>query len=374
MNHLEQETDALYLREALDLARNGDAQASPNPLVGAVLVRDGQVVGRGFHTWAGVKHGEILALEEAGVRARGATLYINLEPCCHQGRTGPCTAALIEAGVARVVAALEDPNPLVAGDGLRQLRAAGIQAEIAAAFSTEAEKLNEAFVHFMRSRLPLVTLKTALTLDGKIAAPDDNRGWITSEKARAHVQLLRHRSDAMLTGIGTVLADDCLLTDRSGLPRSRPLLRIVLDSRLRLPLDSQMVRSAAGDVLVVGTSAAPADRRKALEGRGVRVLILDGRDGRSDLRAAIEAVAQQQYLSVLIEAGAKVNWAALETGVADKVFFYYAPKILGGLESLSMAGGVGRRRRADAIRIDRTELHRIAPDEFAVEGYIVKEG
>ena len=374
MNAAEQETDARYLREALDLARKGDAQASPNPLVGAVLVRDGQAVGRGFHTWAGVKHGEILALEEAGERARGATLYINLEPCCHEGRTGPCTAALIQAGVARVVAALEDPNPLVAGEGMRQLRAAGIRAEIATAFSAEAAKLNEAFVHFMRTRLPLVTLKTALTLDGKIAAPDDNRGWITSEKARAHVQQLRHDSDAMLTGIGTVLADDCLLTDRSGLPRSRPLLRIVLDSRLRLPLDSQMVRSAAGDVLVVGTSAAPAERRKALEGRGVRVLILDGRDGRSDLRAAIEAVAQQQYLSVLIEAGAKVNWAALETGVADKVFFYYAPKILGGLDSLSMAGGVGRRRRADAIRINRTELHRIAPDEFAVEGYIVKEG
>ena len=374
MSDLEQDVDTRYLREALDLARKGEAQASPNPLVGAVLVHDGQVVGRGFHTWAGVKHAEILALEEAGERARGATLYINLEPCCHQGRTGPCTAALIQAGVARVVAALEDPNPLVAGHGMRQLRAAGIRAEIDAAFSTEAAKLNEPFVHFMRMRLPLVTLKTALTLDGKIAAPDDNRGWITSDKARADVQQLRHHSDAILTGIGTVLADDCLLTDRTGLPRSRPLLRIVLDSRLRLPLNSQMVRSAAGDVLVVGTSAAPAERRNALESRGVRVLILDGRDGRSDLRAAIEAVAQQQYLSVLIEAGAKVNWAALETGVADKVFFYYAPKILGGLESLSMAGGVGRRRRADAIRIHRTELHRIAPDEFAVEGYIVKEG
>jgi diaminohydroxyphosphoribosylaminopyrimidine deaminase/5-amino-6-(5-phosphoribosylamino)uracil reductase len=374
MNTAEQETDARYLREALDLARQGYAQTSPNPLVGAVLVRDGQVVGRGFHTWAGVKHGEILALEEAGERARGATLYINLEPCCHQGRTGPCSAALIAAGVTRVVAALEDPNPLVAGEGMRQLRAAGIRAEMSPAFSAEAEKLNEAFVHFMRTRLPLVTLKTALTLDGKIAAPDDNRGWITSEKARAHVQQLRHLADAILTGIGTVLADDCHLTDRTGLPRSRPLLRIVLDSRLRLPLDSQMVRGAQGDVLAVGTSAAPAERRKALESRGVRVLILDGRDGRSDLRAAIEAVAHEQYLSVLIEAGAKVNWAALETGVADKIFFYYAPKILGGSESLSMAGGVGRRRRADAIRVHRTELHRIAPDEFAVEGYVVKEG
>ena len=373
MSDLQQDIDARYLREALDLARKGVAQASPNPMVGAVLVRDGAPVGRGFHTWTGVKHAEIVALEEAGDRARGATLYINLEPCCHQGRTGPCTAALIAAGVARVVAALEDPNPLVAGEGIRQLRAAGVEAEIAPAFTAEAEKLNEAFAHFMRTRLPLVTLKTALTLDGKIAAPDDNRGWITSDKARAHVQQLRHESDVMLTGIGTVLADDCLLTDRTGLPRSRPLLRVVLDSRLRLPLDSQMVRSSAADVLVIATSAAPAERRKALESRSVEVLILDGRDGRSDLRAAIEAIAQRRYLSVLIEAGAKVNWAALETGVADKIFFYYAPKILGGLESLSMAGGAGRRRRADAIRVRRTELHRITPDEFAVEGYILKE-
>jgi diaminohydroxyphosphoribosylaminopyrimidine deaminase/5-amino-6-(5-phosphoribosylamino)uracil reductase len=373
MSDHQHDSDAGYLRDALDLARQGGAQASPNPLVGAVLVREGQVVGRGFHTWAGVKHAEILALDEAGEQARGATLYINLEPCSHQGRTGPCAAAVIQAGVARVVAALEDPNPLVAGKGLRQLRAAGIEVQVAGEFSAEAEKLNEAFVHFMRTRLPLITLKTALTLDGKIAAPDDNRGWITSEKARAHVQRLRHDSDAILTGIGTVLADDCLLTDRTGLPRSRPLLRIVLDSRLRLPLDSQMVASAAGDLLVVGTSAAPDARRQALENRGARVLILDGRDGRADLRGAIEAVAQQQYLSVLIEAGAKVNWAALETSVADKIFFYYAPKILGGLESLSMAGGVGRRRRADAIRVHRTELHRLAPDEFAVEGYIVKE-
>jgi diaminohydroxyphosphoribosylaminopyrimidine deaminase/5-amino-6-(5-phosphoribosylamino)uracil reductase len=373
MSDRRQDADAGFLREALDLAREGRAQASPNPLVGAVLVRDGQVVGRGFHTWAGVKHAEILALEQAGEQARGATLYINLEPCCHQGRSGPCTAALIQAGVARVEAALEDPNPLVAGEGLRQLRAAGIQVGIAGEFSAEAERLNEAFVHFMRTRMPLVTLKTALTLDGKIAAPDDNRGWITSEKARAHVQQLRHDSDAILTGIGTVLADDCLLTDRTGLPRSRPLLRIVLDSRLRLPLDSKMVRGAAQDVLAIGTSAAAADRRKALEKRGIQILILDGRDGRSDLRGAIEAVAQQRYLSVLIEAGAKVNWAALETGVADKIFFYYAPKILGGLESLSMAGGVGRRRRADAIRVDRTQLHSIAPDEFVLEGYVVKE-
>jgi diaminohydroxyphosphoribosylaminopyrimidine deaminase/5-amino-6-(5-phosphoribosylamino)uracil reductase len=371
--HRQETEDARYLREVLVLARQGSGRSSPNPLVGAILVRDGQVVGRGFHSWAGVKHAEILALEQAGQQARGATLYINLEPCSHQGRTPPCSNALIQAGVARVVAALEDPNPLVSGEGFRHLRAAGIETEIAVAFSAEAEKLNEAFVHFMRTHLPLVTLKTALTLDGKIAAPDDNRGWITSDLARAHVQQLRHLSDAILTGIGTVLADDCLLTDRTGLPRSRPLLRIVLDSRLRLPLDSKMVCSAHEDVLVIGTSAASADRRKSLENRGVRVRILDGGDGRADLRAAIESVARERYLSLLIEAGAKVNWAALEAGAVDKVFFYYAPKILGGLESLSMAGGIGRRRRADAIRVENTELHQIAPDEFALEGYIVKE-
>src|SRR5437867_4842099 len=247
---------AEHMREALDLARQGHAQTSPNPLVGAVVVRDGEVVGRGFHTWAGRKHAEIVALEQAGDRARGATLYLNLEPCCHTGRTGPCTDPIIAAGVKKVVAAMQDPNPLVAGDGFRKLRAAGIEVEVASEFTAEAEKLNEPFVHFMRTRRPLVTLKTALTLDGKIAAPDDNVGWITSEQARAHVQHLRHASDAILTGIGTVLADNCLLTDRTGLPRSRPLLRIVLDSLLRLPLDSKMLQSARDDLVVVGTSAA----------------------------------------------------------------------------------------------------------------------
>src|SRR6266545_1324915 len=236
-----------HLREALELARRGRAQASPNPLVGAVLVRDGKVVGRGYHTWAGVKHAEILALEEAGERARGATLFINLEPCSHQGRTAPCADALIRAGVSHVVAAIEDPNPLVAGEGFRRLRDAGVQVELAREFSAEAVKLNEPFIHFMRTGRPLVTLKTAVTLDGKIAAPDDNEGWITSERARAHVQQLRHDSDAILTGIGTALADNPMLTDRTGLPRSRPLLRIVLDSQLRLPVDRKLVRECRDD-------------------------------------------------------------------------------------------------------------------------------
>lgn len=362
-----------YLREAIDLARQGRGQVSPNPLVGAVLVREEGIVGQGFHTYAGVKHAEIQALDQAGEKARGATLYINLEPCCHQGRTPPCVDALIQAGVRRVVAAMQDPNPLVAGEGFRRLRSAGVEVEISREHAAEAEKLNEAFAHFMRAKRPLVTLKAAMTLDGKIAAPDDNRGWITSERARAHVQQLRHEADAILTGIGTVLADDCLLTDRTGLPRSRPLLRLVLDSRLRIPLDSKMVRSAQEDLVVVGTSAASEERRLALERARVRVLIFDGPRGRADLVRTIEWLGEHKYLSLMIEAGSKVNWSALESGLVDKIFFYYAPKILGGTQSLPIAGGIGRRRRADAIKLRNIELHAVAPDEFAVEGYICSQ-
>jgi diaminohydroxyphosphoribosylaminopyrimidine deaminase/5-amino-6-(5-phosphoribosylamino)uracil reductase len=358
------------MREALDLARKGRALASPNPMVGAVLERDGEVVGRGYHTWAGVLHAEALALAEAGEKARGATLYVSLEPCAHQGRTPPCADALIAAGVARVVAPLADANPLVAGQGFEKLRQAGIVVVLAGEFAAEAGKLNEPFQHFMRTGKPLVTLKTAITLDGKISAPDDNRGWITSERARAHVQELRHDHDAILTGIGTVLADDCLLTDRTGLPRSRPLLRIVVDSQLRLPLDSQMARSAQGDVAVITTSASSTARRALLQSRGIQVLVLDGPGGRADLRGAVDWLARERYLSLMIEAGSKVNWSALESGIVDRIFFYYGPKILGGLEALPLAGGIGRRRRADAIQIHGVTIHPIPPDEFAVEGYL----
>lgn len=359
-----------YMTEALALARLGRALASPNPMVGAVVVRDGEIVGRGFHTYGGLRHAEVIALEDAGDRARGATVYVSLEPCSHEGRTPPCADALIAAGVARVVAAIEDPNPRVSGEGLRRLRQAGIEVEIAREFTAEAEKLNEPFAHFMRTGLPLVTLKTAITLDGKISAPDDNRGWITSERARAHVQQLRHDHDAILTGIGTVLADDCLLTDRTELPRSRPLLRIVMDSQLRLPLDSKMARSAAKDVVVVTTSASSPRRRQEMEAHGIEVLTMDGPGGRADLSGLVRWLARKQYLSLMIEAGSKLNWTALESGCVDRIFFYYGPKILGGLEALPLAGGIGRRRRSDAIRIHNVTIHSIPPDEFAVEGYL----
>ena len=364
--------DAEFLGQAMEEARRGRGETSPNPAVGAVLVQGAEVVGRGHHTWAGVKHAETLALEQAGEWARGATLYVTLEPCSHNGRTGPCADALIAAGVRRVVAAMEDPNPLVSGQGLKRLRAAGIEVTIDPAFTEEASALNEPFVHYMRTGRPLVTIKAALTLDGKIAAPVDNTGWLTSESARAHVQELRHQADAILTGIGTVLSDDCLLTDRTAKSRSRPLLRIVLDSQLRLPLTSRIVESCAGDVMVVTTTLASAERRRALEDRGVRVLIADAPGGRTDISQVVAALAKERYLSLMIEGGSKVNWAALETAVADKIYFYYAPKILGGLQSLPVAGGTGRSRRSDAIQFHDVTLHAITREEFAVEAWLVK--
>ena len=367
-----------HLKEALELAALGVGRVSPNPAVGAVIVKDGTVVGAGYHTWAGVKHAEILALEEAGDRARGATMYVTLEPCSHHGRTAPCVDALIAAGIRKVVAALQDPNPQVRGSGFAKLVQAGIEVEIDSSYAPQSEALNEAFVHFMKCRRPLVTVIAALTLDGKIAAPDDGTagftpGWITSEDARKHVQTIRHNSDAILTGIGTVLADDCMLTDRTGEERSRPLLRIVLDSLLRLPPESRMVASCHNDVMVVTTSAASAERRKRLEEKGVRVEVFEDADGRVDLRAVTELLAREKYISLMIEAGSRVNWTALETGVADKIYFYYAPKVLGGTNSVPVAGGPGRRRRTDAIAFERVQLHQITKNEFAVEGWLPRE-
>ncbi len=367
-----------FMQEALALARRGRGATSPNPAVGSVVVQDEKVVGRGFHTWEAVKHAEVLALEEAGDAARGATLYVTLEPCSHEGRTGPCADAVIAAGITKVVAAMEDPNPQVKGSGFEKLRAAGIEVEIESAATVQAEALNEAYVHCMRTGKPLVTLKAAVTLDGKIAGPDDGTpgytpGWITSETARAHVQTIRHQHDAILTGIGTVLADDCMLTDRTGEPRSRPLLRVIADSQLRLPLDSKLVKSCQNDVLVVTTTAGSEERRRRLEDAGVRVEVAERKDGRVSLPGVVEILARQKYLSLMLEGGSRINWSALESGVADKILIYYAPKILGGTESLPVAGGVGRRHRMDAIRFHGVKLHLVGEDEFAVEAWVTPD-
>jgi len=381
--HTSLENDLVLLQRALELARRSFGLASPNPCVGAVLVdASGNVVGEGFHTYEGVKHAEVLAIEQAGERARGATLYINLEPCSHQGRTGPCADAVIAAGIKRVVASTTDPNPAVGGRGFARLRQAGVQIA-SGILDEEARPLNDAFAKYIRYRLPLVTLKAGMTLDGKIAPPPEDLssaptlgaggptgGWITSDEARAHVQQLRHQHDAILVGVGTVVADNPLLTDRSGLPRRRPLLRVILDSRLRIPLDSRVVQTAKHDVLVF-CSLAEEKRKQQLQDHGIQVeqVATAGMDGRPDLHAICRFLAEREITSVMIEGGALVNWEALASDLVDKLFLYYAPKILAGTGSVPFAAGPGFRRMSEAAHLKWFRLHRFGED-FAVEGYL----
>ncbi len=376
-------TDELFLRRALELARQGIGLTSPNPCVGAVIVDDsGNVLGEGFHTYGGVKHAEVLALEQAGEKARGATLYLNLEPCSHQGRTGPCCDAIIAAGIRRVVASMQDPNPLVSGKGFERLRNAGI-AVASGILEEEAKPLNEAFAKYIRHHRPLVTLKAAMTLDGKIAPPPSESrnptalgsggvtgGWITSEPARAHVQQLRHQNDAIMVGVGTIIADDPLLTDRSGRPRRRPLLRVIVDSRLRLPLDSRVVKTADNDVLVLCSFAEEKRKKQLLEhGICVEQIPVTTGDGRPDMAGIVRRLGEMEITGLLIEGGATINGAALDSGIVDKVFLYYAPKILAGTGSVPFAAGSGFTRMSDAAYVQGIKLHRFGED-FAVEGYL----
>ena len=376
-------TDEDFLRQALDLARQGLGLTSPNPNVGAVIVDEhGEVVGTGMHTYDGVKHAEVLALEQAGKKARGAILYVNLEPCSHHGRTGPCADALIAAGIRRVVGGVVDPNPLVSGQGFARLRNAGVSVA-SGLLAEECMRINESFANYIRRRTPLVTLKTAMTLDGKIAPPPGESenptalgvasvsgGWITSEVARAHVQELRHQSDAIMVGVGTIIADDPLLTDRSRLPRRRPLLRVIVDSRLRLPMESRLVQSAHNDVLVV-CSLAEEKRKQNLRDHGIRVEQIPAAtpDGRPNMSSLVRLLGELDITSLLIEGGAMINWAALHSDIVDKVFFYYAPKILAGSGAVPFATASGFKRMSEAAYLKSIRLHRFGED-FAVEGYL----
>jgi diaminohydroxyphosphoribosylaminopyrimidine deaminase / 5-amino-6-(5-phosphoribosylamino)uracil reductase len=399
--------DEQLLQHALELAREGIGLASPNPYVGAVITdARGNVVGTGTYTYQGMKHAEVLALEAAGGRARGGTLYINLEPHAHQGRTPPCTDALLAAGIRRVVASMPDPNPQVSGRGFELLRAAGVQVEVGG-LEEQARHLNEAFAHYIRHGRPLVTLKSAMTLDGKIApAPESGNQsdeiragggfsgtWITGEPARAHSQGLRHQNDALLVGIGTILADNPLLTDRSGRSRRRPLLRVILDSRLRMPLQSRLVQRVAAerknDVLIFCSSTGAQNmgaqnrgaqnrgawnneqKKKQLEQLGIRVeQVSTGESGAHlDLAAILRRLGQLEILSLMIEGGATVNSAALAADAVGKVFLYYAAKILGDAGAIPFAGGAESRAASQAARVRDLRLHRFGED-FAVEGYL----
>lgn len=363
-------SDQDYLQLALQLAAQGTALVSPNPLVGSIIVKDGMIIGRGYHRYDELKHAEAWALEEAGARAQGATVYVNLEPCAHDGagkRTSPCAQSLIAAGVRRVVASMIDPNPRVSGRGFARLRAAGIEVSVGA-LEGEAQRLNEKYTKFITTGLPFVHLKSACSLDGRIATRTGDAKWITSEDARAASQALRHEYDAILIGSGTALSDDPLLTDRTARPRRRPLARVVLDAQLRLPLTSQLVRTAREFPLVVFTADDEAVHRVALAEGGVTVITVESLAGQLNLQQVLRELAQRQITSLIIEGGATVAASFVEQRLIDKVTFFVAPKIIGGRAAVPAIGGVGAAYLRDALTLRNLEVTRRGAD-LEITGY-----
>jgi len=352
--------DTLWMHRALELARRGIALTSPNPAVGCVLLDSaGQVAGEGWHEYDLLDHAEVAALKAAGERARGGTAYVTLEPCNHTGRTGPCTEALIAAGLIRVVVATIDPNPSVAGHGLDRLRAAGLDTSVGVC-QTEARRLNEGFARWSRHKRPLVLMKVAMTLDGRIAPPAGQHAprepyWITSEAARAAVQPLRWQADAVVVGVDTVLADDPMLTDRSGLRRSRPLQRLILDSALRMPLDSKLVATAKNDV-VVFTVSKDEVRIRELRTRGVRVEALPAEAGRVPLAQVLDKLGEAGILTLLTETGTRLNTALLAGGLVDRIHLFVSPQIMGSDAVPAFRG------MASAIHMAEVEVERYGND------------
>ncbi|MEW6725742.1 MAG: bifunctional diaminohydroxyphosphoribosylaminopyrimidine deaminase/5-amino-6-(5-phosphoribosylamino)uracil reductase RibD [Bacillota bacterium] len=359
--------DEAYMRLALELAAQARGRTSPNPLVGAVLVRDGAIIGKGYHTRAGMPHAEIEALRDAGGEARGATLYVTLEPCCHTGRTGPCTEAIVAAGVKRVVAAMRDPNPLVSGRGLARLREAGVEVR-EGVLEEEARRLNEFFIKYITTRTPFVTLKTAMSLDGKIATRTGDSRWVTGEESRRYVHELRDIYDVILVGVGTVLKDDPSLTTR--LPEGgRDPVRVILDSRGRTPAGARVLKQESGAATVIAvTGAAPEENVAALAEAGAQILVC-GPGPLVDLQTLLRALAERELTSVLVEGGSRVNASFLAAGLVDKVVWFIAPKIVAGETAPGPVGGEGIARMAEALELQDITVRRFAHD-LCLEGYL----
>jgi diaminohydroxyphosphoribosylaminopyrimidine deaminase / 5-amino-6-(5-phosphoribosylamino)uracil reductase len=386
------EGDRQWMQRALELAAQSVGLSSPNPAVGCVLTQGDRVVGQGFHEYDNWDHAEVVALKQAGELATGATAYVTLEPCSHHGRTGPCADALLAAGVRRVVIATRDPNLVVHGRGIEKLLAGGAEVQTGV-LEVQARKLNEGFARFTRSSLPFVTMKVASSLDGRIAPAQDkeksqaksqakSQNWITGSAARQEVHKMRHAADALLTGVGTILADDPLLTDRSGLPRRRPLLRVVLDSTLRTPLDSRLVQTANDDVLIFFRDAG-SDTQRALESRGVRLERLErlerldsghdaktGKEGRIAIAAVIERLGALSITNLLVEGGAGINSTVIGEDAADKLIVFYAPLLLGA-DAVPMLAGIGRRSIENTFQaLTKSFTLRKFGDDFAFEAYL----
>ena len=366
-----------YMRRALDLARKGRGFTSPNPMVGAVVAKDGRIVGEGYHQAAGLPHAEVNALDAAGEEARGATLYVTLEPCNHTGRTPPCTEKIIRSGVSTVVAAMEDPNPRVAGGGNAALKAHGIQVH-SGVCEKEARRLNEAFVKYICTGRPFVTVKCAATLDGRIATRTGDARWVTGPAARLHVHRLRHAVDGIMVGINTVRVDDPSLTTRLPAdvqPQPKDPVRIILDTHLSISKNAGILRLDSEAVtLIICADNVPARIRAKIKRSGVRVVPVEtGEDGRIHLGGLMEPLGAENITSLLIEGGSRVIASAFAAGIVDKAMFFYAPKILGGDDGVPICAGPSRDSMADCILLADIQTRRF-DDDLLVEGYVQYPG
>lgn len=354
-------TDQEYMRLALDLARSAKGNTNPNPLVGAVLVKDGVIVGTGLHRKAGEPHAEVHAFRMAGEHAKGATLYVTLEPCSHYGKTPPCAKLVKESEVARVVVAMEDPNPEVAGRGIQLLRDAGIEVEVGV-LEEEAKRLNERFIHNMLTARPFVISKFAMTLDGKIATHTGHSQWITGEVARQEVHQLRHEVDAILVGVGTVLADNPSLTTRLPQGNGKNPIRIILDSKLRTPLDANVIDTNEAKTILVTSEDADLNVVSTYEEKGVQVLCIAKTENGLDLDAMLEQLYQLGITDVLVEGGGAVNASFLRAGLIQKYLVYMAPKVLGGQNSVSPFTGQDVETINAAELVEFSEVEKIGDD------------
>lgn len=360
-------TDEEYMRLALELAEKGCGWTAPNPMVGAVLVKDGRIIGKGWHEKYGGLHAERNALAACSESPEGATMYVTLEPCCHHGKQPPCVEAVLQAGIARVVVGSADPNPLVSGKGIQILRERGVS--VTENVLREAcDKLNTVFFHHISTKTPFVAMKYAMTMDGKIATYTGASKWITGEAARAHVQELRHRYTGIMVGVGTVLADDPMLTCR--MPNGKHPIRIICDTGLRTPLTAQVVMTAEQVPTILATCCTDPGKRMAYEKAGCHVVVVDEKDGHVDLAHLMEELGQAQIDSLLLEGGGTLSWAALENGIVHKIYAYIAPKLFGGQDAKTPIEGLGVKTPAEAVQLKSSSIHQLGED-FLIESEVV---
>ena len=361
--------DVEYMRRALTLAAKGRGRTSPNPLVGAVIVGGGEVVGEGYHQAAGGAHAEVHAIKRAGTAARGGTLYVTLEPCAHYGRTPPCTEAIIRAGIARVFAAHVDPNPKVGGKGVQELEKAGVRVYVGLC-EPEARRLNEVFIKYIQTKRPFVILKWAMSLDGKIATASGEPKWISSEASRLKGHEIRDEVDAILVGVNTVITDNPSLTTRLPGRRGKDPTRIVVDSVCRTPLDARVFNpNSDADTIIATTKRASKGQIARLEAVGAEVLVVEDKENRVCLSSLMKTLGERAITSVLIEGGAEINASVLKTGVVDKTVFFIAPKLIGGTDALGPIGGEGIQRLGEAYELRDMTVKSIDGD-ILVEGYL----